>query len=163
MTILHKMRMKKGHRSYCNPWCAFESVFTEPPFDLFDMQVAQVSMLYHTVKDHLKRHVPVLSPRPTESLWDYVPEFSIHDEKGHVPRHEVDPKNAATAQEEEKPIQEDEDANMQWVEQMMNASDASMPFKYKVANLIVALLATTLAIITSFDPTTADSSATQLQ
>ena len=31
-------------------------------------------MLYHTMKDHLARHVDPLTAQPTSSLWDYVPE-----------------------------------------------------------------------------------------
>ena len=35
-------------------------------------------MFYHTMKDHLTRHVDVLTARPTGSLWDYVPEPRLH-------------------------------------------------------------------------------------
>ena len=45
----------------------------------------------------------------------------------------------------------------------MEASDASVPFKHKVGHFIVALLATTLAIVASYAPTAADSSAPQRQ
>ena len=31
-------------------------------------------MFYHTMKDHLVRHVEAMTARPTGSLWDYVPE-----------------------------------------------------------------------------------------
>ena len=78
ITILRKLKTRKGLKNFNNPWCAFQSVFAEPPFDVFDMQVGQVAMLYHTVKDHLVRHVDALSARPTGSLWDYVPEPRLH-------------------------------------------------------------------------------------
>ena len=37
------------------------------------MSRSQVAMLYHTVKDHLKRHCPILSSRSSGSIWDYIP------------------------------------------------------------------------------------------
>ena len=61
-----------------NPWNAFQSAFTEHPFDVYAMRQSQVAMFYHTMKDHLDRHVEALSPRPTGSLWDYVPEPRLH-------------------------------------------------------------------------------------
>ena len=57
-----------------NPWNAFQSAFTEQPFDVYAMTRGQVAMLYYTMKDHLVRHVDALTARPTGSLWDYVPE-----------------------------------------------------------------------------------------
>ena len=114
-------------------------------------------MLYHTVKDHLQRHVPVLSSRPTGSLWDFVPEPPRRTEGDNSQPHETsvaDPANADIKQEEgeEVPNQESEDVGSQWVEQMMTASDAPMPLKSKVANFVVALLAITLAIVASHGP-----------
>ena len=76
---------------------------------------------------------------------------------------ETDSVSAAMKQEEEILTNESGDASSQWVKQMRKASDASMPFKHKVVNLIVALLATTLAIVASYAPTAADSPAPQLQ
>ena len=73
ITLLTKMMVKRS-KGVKNAWCAFESAFAEPPFNVFDMQVGQVAMLYHTVKDHLNRHCPPLSIRSTGSLWDHVPE-----------------------------------------------------------------------------------------
>ena len=168
ITILRKMKMKRVYKNFSNPWCAFESAFAEPPFDVFDMHVGQVAMLYHTVKDHLKRHVPVLSSRSTGSLWDFVPEPLTPTES------EINPANAAAQQEEETSTHAQsvgpcpssarkKDAGTQWVEQMKKASDATMPFTHQVGNFIVALLAITLAIVASFGPTAADSSAPQLQ
>ena len=61
-----------------NPWNAFQSAFAEQPFDTYAMTKCQVAMFYHTMKDHLVRHVDALTARPTGSLWDYVPEPRLH-------------------------------------------------------------------------------------
>ena len=66
--------MKKIVGGINNPWNAFQSAFAEPPFDIYAMTRCQVAMFYHTMKDHLVRHVDALTARPTGSLWDYVPE-----------------------------------------------------------------------------------------
>ena len=71
--------------------------------------------------------------------------------------------SAAVEQEEEVLMRESEEASYQWVRQMMTASDAPMPFKYQVGNLIVALLATTLVIVAFHEPASADLSPPQLQ
>ena len=73
---------------------------------------------------------------------------------------EIDPEEAVTKQEEEVLTKESEDTNPQWNEK---DSGASMPFSRKVANLMIALVATTLAISASYVPTAADSSVPQLQ
>ena len=52
----------------------FKVLFAEQPFDIYAMTRGQVAMFYHTMKDHLVRHVDALTARPTGSLWDYVPE-----------------------------------------------------------------------------------------
>ena len=36
-------------------------------------------MFYHTMKDHLARHVDALIVRPTGSLWDYIPNPRSHN------------------------------------------------------------------------------------
>ena len=66
--------MEKIVSGTTNPWNAFQSAFTEPPFDIYAMTRSQVAMFYYTMKDHLVRHVDALTARPTGSLWDYVPE-----------------------------------------------------------------------------------------
>jgi len=176
ITLLRKMKEKQICRKIVNPWCAFESAFAEPPFEVFTMRVEQVAMLYYTMKDHLSRHVPTLASRPSGSLWDFVP--GVHDTSkqwclipkmtrclyyGQSDWMEEKAREIAEPKEEEISNSENEEANSQWVEQMMKASDAPMPFKHKVANAIVALLATTLAILASYEPTAADSVTPQLQ
>ena len=71
--------MKRFFHGMDNPWNAFQSAFTEGPFEAFAMTRCQVSMLYRTTKDHLARHVDALTVRPTGSLWDYVPEPRSHN------------------------------------------------------------------------------------
>ena len=78
ITILRIMKMKKLVGGIVNPWNAFQSAFAEQPFEVYAMTRRQVSMFYHTTKDHLARHVEALSVRPTGSLWDYVPEPRLH-------------------------------------------------------------------------------------
>ena len=78
ITILRIMKMKKLVGGIANPWNAFQSAFAEQPFEVYAMTRRQVSMFYHTTKDHLARHVEALSVRPTGSLWDYVPEPRLH-------------------------------------------------------------------------------------
>ena len=70
--------MKKFLCGISNPWNAFQSAFAEQPFEVYAMTRDQVSMLYHTMKDHLTRHVDALTARPIGSLWDYVPEPRLH-------------------------------------------------------------------------------------
>ena len=70
--------MKRIVGGIANPWNAFQSAFAEQPFDVYAMTRRQVSMFYHTMKDHLVRHVDALTARPTGSLWDYVPEPRLH-------------------------------------------------------------------------------------
>ena len=177
ITILRKMKKKKKvHRNFRNPWCAFESVIAEPPFDVFDMPVGQVAMLYHTVKDHLMRHSPVLSSRATGSLWDFVPETTASVPVVPVaPVAPVTPAQAAPEasmpmgsaavkeEDEEDLMYESQDASFKWAERTTQASEASMPFNHKVANFVIVLLATTLAVAASYAPTTADSSPPHLQ
>ena len=70
--------MKKLFGGINDPWNAFQSAFAEQPFDIYAMTRRQVAMFYHTMKDHLVRHVDALTARPTGSLWDYVPEPRLH-------------------------------------------------------------------------------------
>ena len=70
--------MKKIFGGMNNPWNAFQSAFAEPPFDIYSTTRRQVAMFYHTMEDHLVRHVDALTARPTGSLWDYVPEPRLH-------------------------------------------------------------------------------------
>ena len=70
--------MKRFFGGVNNPWNAFQSAFAEQPFDIYAMTRRQVAMFYHTMKDHLVRHVDALTARPTGSLWDYVPEPRLH-------------------------------------------------------------------------------------
>ena len=175
VTILRKMKMKK--RKIPNPWNAFRSAFAEPPFDVFYFKENQVAMVYWTMKDHLARHAPTLTPRPIGSLWDFVPpgvtwmppESQARAEAAPVaPPAPAPPGDSAPTdeiekdEEEEISLPEDEDVSSQWVKQMMKIRDAPMPLKHKVANIIVALLATTLAVAAAYLPTGADSRA-QLQ
>ena len=74
---------------------------------------------------------------------------------------EIDPVEAAMMQEEEVSMKESEDTSSQW--NKMKDLGASMLFSRKAANLMIALVATTLAISASYVPTAADSSAPQLQ
>ena len=60
ITILRIMRSKGAIEGMHHPWNAFQSAFTEQPFEVYSMDRSQVAMLYHTVKDHLNRHAPVL-------------------------------------------------------------------------------------------------------
>ena len=71
--------MKKILGGIANPWNALQSALTEQPFEVYALSRSQVSMLYHTMKDHLIRHVEVLTTRPTGSIWDYIPEPRLHD------------------------------------------------------------------------------------
>ena len=71
-------------------------------------------MLYRTVKAHLNCHVEALSPRPTGSLWDYVPEPRLPDVTQPLPNDicagRVQPNAPDTGTvEEEEDIQTDEE------------------------------------------------------
>ena len=61
------------------------------------------------------------------------------------------------------PVYEAEDTRSQWVKQMMEASEAPMPFKQKVANLAIALSAIMLAALASYSPADVDSPVSNLQ
>ena len=61
------------------------------------------------------------------------------------------------------PIHEGEDTRSQWVKQMMEASEAPMPFKQQVVNFAIALSAIMLAALASYTPADVDSSAPHLQ
>ena len=74
VTILRKMKSKKLFNGIVNSWNALQSAFTEPPFDVFAMNRAQVAMLCYTIKAHLRMHVEVYSKKSKGSLWDFIPE-----------------------------------------------------------------------------------------
>ena len=174
ITLLRKMKDRKVSRQMTNPWNAYESAFAEYPFEVFCLSVGQVAMGYRTMKDHLKRHAVSLSPRPTGSLWEYIPSSSVLSTQFPQPRvaeeenpqpHAVQSENVANAamveeeeggeeEEEESTDEDDDDVRSQWVKHMMNVQDAPMSFKSKVANATIALLAIALGIAASSSSST---------
>jgi len=156
ITLLRNMRTRKAFKNFANPWNAFQSVFVEAPFDVFNMEVGQVAMLYHTVKDHLNRHLLALTLRPTGSIWDFVPEpprRSNTNDLQPVPEAVADPAGVDVQQEEEDTLKrESEELSSMWVEQMMTASNAPMPLNQKVANFTIALLAIAVAMVAFHSP-----------
>ena len=130
-----------------NPWNAFQSAFTEQPFDTYAMTKCQVAMFYHTMKDHLVRHADPLTSRPTSSLWDYVPE----------PRLQEAQEEKEQEEEEEILQREADDARSQWVDQMTNLSKIAMPFSRRITIYVVALVSVALAVESFWSPAAADS------
>ena len=170
--------MKRIFGGMNNPWNAFQSAFAEPPFDIYDTTRGQVSMFYHTMKDHLVRHVGVFTDRPTGSLWDYIPEprphaaqplinnevnpgivDPINEVRGEAEAHprpqEVQEKKDKT-KEEEILQREKEEARPQRVDQMTNLSEVAMPLGHKITSILVALVSVGLAVGPFWSPATAD-------
>ena len=183
--------MKKFFCGTSNPWNAFQSAFAEHPFEVYAMTRDQVSMLYHTMKDHLTRHVDALTARPTGSLWDYVPEPRLptarqliddarsansgvddpaddgHDEAmdydhAHPEPRQV-PKERKKSEEETILHQEANEACSQWVDQMTNLSKSAMPLGFKIASVVVALISVGLVAEPFWSPAAVDVPVSLLQ
>ena len=136
-----------------NPWNAFQSAFAEQPFDTYAMTQCQVAMFYHTMKDHLVRHVDPLTSRPTSSLWDYVPE----------PRLQEAQEEKEQEEEEEVLQREADDARSQWADQMTNSSKIAMPPSRRITSCVVAFPSLALAVESFWTPAAADSPLPLLQ
>ena len=148
ITILRIMRSKGAIEGMHHPWNAFQSAFTEQPFEVYSMDRSQVAMLYHTVRDHLARHGQVVSVRPTGSFWDYIPEPRLFVGGRLAPDASLlyQGGNRGRTHERETLMKESRDAEVQWIDQMTELSNTPMPRRCKIIIFLIALVPITLAI-----------------
>ena len=144
ITILRIMRSKGAIEGMHHPWNAFQSAFTEQPFEVYSMDRSQVAMLYHTVRDHLARHGQVVSVRPTGSFWDYIPEPRLFVGGQLAPDASL-PHRRGT-HEREALMRESKDAEARWIDQMRELPNTPMPRRCKIIIFLIALVPITLAI-----------------
>lgn len=144
ITILRIMRSKGAIEGMCHSWNAFQSAFTEQPFEVYSMDRSQVAMLYHTVKDHLGRHCQIVSVRPTGSIWDYIPEPRLFVGGRLAP--DASLPRQGRAHEQETLRRESKDAVARWTDQMNELSNTPMPRRCKIILFLTALVPITLAI-----------------